>query len=80
MTFSGVRIYELLVPGFKLTSKEISVSVLLRGFQSNTEYTNVENLSLPLIDPPVDVDKIKYQHWPVFLDLVCSERAHNADN
>jgi len=78
MTFSGTKIFELLVPGFKLTSKEISLSVLLRGFQSNTEYTNVENLSLPLIDPPVDVDKIKYQHWPIFLDLSFFERDKNA--
>lgn len=78
MFFSGNRTYELEVPGLKLTSKEISLSVMLRGFQSNIEYTNVESLSLPLIDSPIDVDKIKYQHWPIFLDLSLFERDNNA--
>jgi lipopolysaccharide transport system ATP-binding protein len=53
----------------KLTTKEISFDVTLRKYQSNEEYFQVDNLSLPILDSAEDVDKIKYAHWPIFCDI-----------
>jgi len=70
----GIKKIELSIEIPKLTSKELSFDVMLRKYQSNDEYSQIDNLSLPILDPPEDVGKIKYAHWPIFCNVIYLER------
>jgi lipopolysaccharide transport system ATP-binding protein len=65
----GYRKIEISIDVPKLSSKELSFDIILRKYQSNEEYCQIDNLSLPILDPPEDVGKIKYAHWPIFCNI-----------
>lgn len=70
----GVKQVKLIIDNPKLTSKELSFEVMLRKYQSNDEYCIIDNLSLPLLDTPDDIGKVKYAHWPLFCNIEYVER------